>query len=137
MKTPLLQVGQAASPSAPLYPTFRSPPPMLWQHLGKNTCWLHTEAWHLLPAPAGEAAPGSPLRVLSPAVPVVSSPALGAGHTRPAGCRVAPVQLPTARVAAWAVPRGCCADDGFVSAYWSASRTQSPPQCISPFPLPH
>lgn len=52
---------------------------MLWQHLGKNTCWLHAEAWHLLPAPAGEAALGSPLRVPSPAVPVVSSPAQGQG----------------------------------------------------------
>lgn len=36
---------------------------------GKYTS-LHAEAWHLLPAPAGQAALGSPPRVPSPAVPV-------------------------------------------------------------------
>lgn len=116
-----------------LFVPFSGPPTNAMAHLGGNTRCLHAEPWHLLPTAAGQAALGSPLHVPSPAVP----PQLrGQGTPALLGAEQLLCSCQTARVAVWAVPRGCCADDGFVSVCWSASCTQSPPQSISPFPPP-
>lgn len=133
MKTPLLQVGQAASPSTPLCSLFRSPHKCNGTFRGK--CTLSAcRGLASSPSPSWSGCPG-----LSSALLALWCPPQLQGQGTPAllGAQQLLCSCQTARVAAWAVPRGCCADDGFVSVYWSASCTQSPPQSISPFPPPH
>lgn len=95
----------------------------------KNGCCLHAEGWPLYAMPAGGA----------PCAPLCSQ--LYCPHQHPPQLPehrdlVLLVQLPAAGQRAWALQRAAMQITAFVSVYWSASRNQIPPRCISPFPPP-